>query len=65
MGKNIVSIKMSGMLANDIIDQEIRSLCDSKSISFEDFYQEVGPISVNNINLALEHNFPGELKILE
>ena len=65
MGKNIISVKISGMLANDIIDQEIRRLCDSNSMDFEDFYREVGPISVSNINLTLEKNFPGELKILE
>ena len=66
MGKNIISISMSGPLADDIMDQEVRRLCDEHSIDFLDFFAKTGQLpSIEVINQALEEEFPGELKLIK
>jgi len=65
MGKSIVSVKLSGPLANDIMDQEIRKLCDDYGVDYNEFYETVGIApDILVINEALEKSFPGELKII-
>ena len=66
MGKNIISISMSGPLADDIMDQEIRRLCDEYSMDFADFFAKTGQApSIEIINQSLEEEFPGELKLIK
>ena len=65
MGQSIISITMSGTLANEIMDQEIRSLCDEYDVDYNKFYETVGEApDIPVINDALNKNFPGELKII-
>ena len=66
MGKSIISMSLSGSLSEDIMDQEIRRLCDDNSLDFLDFVAKAGQTpTIEDINTILEEEFPGELKIIK
>ena len=57
---------MSGDLFDDIMNQEIKALCEDREMDFGKFFRSIkSPPTMANINDALAETFPGELKLIK